>query len=222
MWDVHRPIEEACTLQLLNFKGIDPFAVNNVFWRSCSFVLGAVLQRALKSEIGLFLHSFPRPNVRSGSFTHDFTLNTENWKPSIQEMKTLGIEMMKFVRENHKIERLDVNHELALQMFKDNPFKREQLPSISNQNKGVITVYRVADHIDISRGPMIADTTFISKVNISAVHKISKDESNLYRIQGIALPTGFTLSAYAFNILKERAKKLVIFHFDFFLFHKFN
>lgn len=209
MWDIHRPLEESCTLQLLNFKSNDSYPVNNAFWRTCSFVLGGVLQKSLKDDLGLYLHSFPRPNVKSGSFTYDFALNAENWTPTNDELKSLGIEMLKFVRDNNVIERLDVNHDLALEMFKDNPFKREQLPSISNKNQGVITLYRVGEHIDISRGPMIASTNFIGRTRISAIHKISKEDSNLYRIQGIALPTGFTMSAYAFNILNIRAKKLV-------------
>lgn len=32
------------------------------FWRTCSFMLGAALQRAFKQEANLQLHSFPGPN----------------------------------------------------------------------------------------------------------------------------------------------------------------
>lgn len=208
---MHRPLEESCTLQLLNFRIQDPTAVNRAFWRSCSFVLGAVLQKIFKDNTGLFLHSFPRPSIRSGSFIHDFALDAKNWTPSTLELKTVSIEMMKFASENHKFERLNVSHEIALEMFKDNPFKREQLPNISNKNNGIVTVYRAGDHIDISGGPMIANTGFIARTRIAAVHKVSKDDDtcNLYRIQGVALPTGFRLSFYAFNVLGERAKKLV-------------
>lgn len=211
LWDIHRPLEESCTLQLLNFKILEPAAVNRAFWRSCSFVLGSVIQNIFKDEAGLFLHSFPRPNVKSGSYIHDFALNAKNWKPTTQELTTLGIQMKKFTTENHKFERLTVSHDVALEMFKENPFKREQLPNISNQNNGSVTLYRAGDHIDISGGPMIANTGFIHKTRIAAVHKVSRDEDtcNLYRIQGISLPIGFRLSFYAFNVLGERAKKLV-------------
>jgi large subunit ribosomal protein L39 len=213
LWDVHRPLEESCTLQLLNFKIQDPTAVNRAFWRSCSFVLGAVLQRVFKDDAGLFLHSFPRPSVRSGSFIHDFALDAKNWTPSVLELKTVSIEMAKFASNNYKFERLNVSHDIALEMFKDNPFKREQLPNISNKSNGTVTLYRAGDHIDISGGPMIANTGFIQKTRIAAVHKVSKEDDtcNLFRIQGIALPAGFRLSFYAFNVLGERAKKLVRF-----------
>ena len=212
---MHRPLDSSCTLQLLNFKTADPASVNRAFWRSCSFILGAVLQRIFKDDAGLFLHSFPKPNVRSGSFIHDFALNEKNWKPTVLELKTISIEMQKFAHENHKFERLTVNHDVAFEMFKDNPFKREQLPNISNSHNGQVTLYRASNHIDISGGPMIGNTSVFQRSRISAVHKVSREEDtcNLYRIQGIALPSGFNLSYYAMNLLADRAKKLVIYSF---------
>jgi large subunit ribosomal protein L39 len=211
LWDMHRPLEGSCTLQLLNFRMTDPSAVNRVFWRSCSFLLGAVMQRTFKETSELFLHSFPRPNVKSGSFVHDISLKESNWKPSESDFNTLKVEMIKLASEALKIERLDVSHEIAMEMFSDNPFKREQLPNISNQSNGVVTLYRAGDHIDISRGPMMANTSFIGTSKIAAAHKISNpgDPHNLYRVQGVALPAGFTLSAFAFDILADRASKLV-------------
>jgi large subunit ribosomal protein L39 len=189
----------------------DPQAVNRVFWRSCSFLLGAVMQKTFKEDSGLFLHSFPRPNVRSGSFTHDIALNEGNWRPSIDDLRTLASNMLKLGAAAKKFERLDVSHEIALEMFRDNPFKREQLPSISNSNEGIVTLYRVDDHIDISKGPMMSSSRFLSRCNIAAAHKISSssDPCNIYRVQGVALPTGFSMSSFAFGILADRAKKLV-------------
>lgn len=211
LWDMHRPLKESCTLQLLNLRMNEPQAVNRVFWRSCSFLLGAVMQRTFKESAGLFLHSFPAPNVRSGSFVHDIALNDSNWQPTDKDFHTLNVEFVKLAREDHKIERLEVSHDVALEIFRENPFKREQLPNISNQNDGVVTLYRVADHIDISKGPMIGSSSFVNFCKIASAHKVSgqDDACNLYRVQGVALPAGFTMSSFAFNILVERAKKLV-------------
>lgn len=169
------------------------------------------MQRTFKEESGLFLHSFPKPNVRSGSYVHDIALNDSNWQPQKSDLKTLGIEMYKIAAENKKIERLEVTHEIALEMFKDNPFKREQLPSISNKNNGIVTLYRVGDHIDISKGPMIASTGLLHKTQIVAAHKIStaEDSCNLYRVQGVSLPHGFVINKFAFDILADKARKLV-------------
>lgn len=211
LWDMHRPLQDSCTLQFLQFRMDDPSSVNKVFWRSCSFLLGAVMQRTFKEASGLFLHSFPRPSVRSGSFTHDIALNDSSWNPSKEDFFTLKVEMVKLASEAKKFERLEVSHDVALEMFRDNPFKREQLPNISNKNDGIVTLYRVGDHIDISKGPMIESTKFLSTCHIASVHKISnpEDSCNIYRVQGVALPSSITLNSFAYNVLVERAKKLV-------------
>jgi large subunit ribosomal protein L39 len=167
------------------------------------------MQKTFKAEAELQLHSFPYPSVRSGSFIHDICLKEPNWEPTEQELRTLGAEMIKLASRDVKLERLEVPHEVALEMFRDNPFKREQLPSISNQNKGIVTLYRVEDHIDISRGPMVGSTRYLSRAHISSVHKLTEGICNLYRVQGVSLPIGFSMNAFAFSILTERAKKLV-------------
>lgn len=210
-WDMHRPLKDSCTLQLLNCRGNDPYVVNRIFWRSCSFLLGAVMQRTFKESSGLFLHSFPAPIVRTGSFVHEIALNDSNWQPTQKDLHTLDVEMVKLASEAKRFERLDVSHDVALEIFRENPFKREQLPSISNKNEGIVTLYRVGDHIDISKGPMISSTSFLGRCKIASAHKIStsSESCNLYRVQGVALPSGFTMSSFAFNILIERAKKLV-------------
>jgi large subunit ribosomal protein L39 len=208
-WDMHRPLKESCTLELINFRNKETYDINRAFWRTCSFVVGGVLQKTFRREAGLHLHSFPRPHIESGSFTYDFALKDQNWHPTPNELRAFGVEMHKFAILNDKIERLEVQHDIAFEIFKDNPIKREQLPSISNANKGIITLYRAGDHIDISKGPMVASTRFINKVRIASIHRISNEGMELYRIQGVALPLGFTMSAYAFNIISDRAKKLV-------------
>lgn len=149
--------------------------------------------------------------MRSGSFVYDVCLKAPNWKPSEHDFRTLAAEMTKLSARDIKIERLEVPHEIALEMFKENPFKREQLPNISNKNNGNVIVYRVGDHIDISRGPMVGSTRYVHRTHISSAHKISseKDNCNMYRVQGVSLPYGFPISAFAFSILTERAKKLV-------------
>lgn len=119
--------------------------------------------------------------------------------------------MIRLAGRNIPFERLEVNPELALEIFSSSKYKTEQIPSIAQQNNGQIILYRVGKHIDISRGPMIASTSFLGKCTIAAVHKIADEDNDfaLYRVQGVALPTGFVLNHVAFGILEERAKKMV-------------
>ncbi|XP_034659499.1 39S ribosomal protein L39, mitochondrial [Drosophila subobscura] len=209
-WDMHRPLQESCTLQLLNFNVSEPHVVNKAFWRTCSFMLGAALTRAFKTEANLQLHSFPGPNIKSGSFIHDIVLETQNWQPSKSEMRAISAEMIRLAAQDLRIERLDVQQEIAQEIFKDSKYKSEQLPSIAQQNNGRVSLYRLGDHIDISRGPMVASTHFLGKCTVSAAHKLADEGSAgaFYRIQGVALPCGFKLSHVAYGLLEERSQKL--------------
>lgn len=210
-WDMRRPLEDSCTLQLLNFTSPEPHLLNKAFWRTCSFLLGAVLQKSFKHEAGLFLHSFPKPSIKTGSFVHDIALSKDGWNPSIQELRALSIEMIKLSQQEFPIERLDVNSDVAQEMFSSNPYKREQIPSIASQNNGSITVYRVGEHVDISKGPMVSSTRLVGKCTIAAIHGVprtSTDKLSLYRVQGVALPLGLNLNHFAFGILEDRARKL--------------
>ena len=65
LWDMHRPLENDGTIvKLLHFHDKDPFQVNKVFWRSCSFLLGMACQSVFGEHVPLQLHSFPAPNSK--------------------------------------------------------------------------------------------------------------------------------------------------------------
>lgn len=211
-WDMHRPLTESCTLEFQNFSVQDPLHVNKAFWRTCSLLLGVCASNAFKDTVPVILYSFPHPSIRSGSFTYDVDLpSLPDWQPTNQELYTLSAEYIKIIRQNLPLERLEISEELAKEMFIENPHKTNQIPSIANKNQGKITVYRVGTHVDISKGPLISNTSLIGRVAIPAVHKITDvEDSNvkhLYRFQGVALPTGVRLNHFAFDILVDRAKK---------------
>jgi large subunit ribosomal protein L39 len=62
LWDMNRPLEADCRLQLLHFREPDPYHVNKSFWRSCSMLLGALAENVFKEDVHVELHSFPSPN----------------------------------------------------------------------------------------------------------------------------------------------------------------
>jgi len=94
--------------------------------------------------------------------------------------------------------------------FQDNPFKSQQIPNIiKDSDKNKITLYRMGDHVDISRGPMVGNSGLIGRVSVSAIHRLTDGPvDDLYRFQGIALPKGILLNYFAYGILEKRAKKL--------------
>lgn len=142
---------------------------------------------------------------------HDIVLGAQNWVPNKAEMRAISAEMVKLAAQDLHIERLEVNLDLATEIFKDSHYKSEQLPSIAQQNQSRVTLYRLGDHIDISRGPMVGSTRFLGKCTIAAAHKLSNEgpDNAFYRLQGVALPVGFSLNHFAYGLLEQRAQKLV-------------
>ncbi|KAJ9585962.1 hypothetical protein L9F63_020394, partial [Diploptera punctata] len=190
LWDMHRPLKANCQLQLLNFKIAEPHHVNKAFWRSCSILLGAMVENTFKDDVSVKLHSFPSPNVKTGSFVYDVEISLNNWQPSQDELRIMSSQMVSFCHKKHRFQRLEVSTDLALEIFEDNKYKTEQIPFIASQisdGKSVV-LYRVGDHIDISRGPMIGDTGMLGRCTVTAVHQIETDYGVLYRFQGVALP----------------------------------
>lgn len=65
VWDMHRPLPSDCTLKLLNMKPDNQQhanLVNKTFWRSCSFILGNVIEDSFNDDVAVTLHSFPPAN----------------------------------------------------------------------------------------------------------------------------------------------------------------
>ncbi|CAG9131179.1 unnamed protein product [Plutella xylostella] len=213
-WDMHRPLTDNCTLELQNFSSVSPQQVNKAFWRSCSLALGACAAAAFREHVPVLLHSFPGPDIRSGSFTYDVALpSLPDWRPTELELRALSAEFVKLARRGSLFERLEVGRELALEMFVENEYKTQQIPSIA-RDSGKVTLYRIDKHVDISRGPMISNTSQIGRVTIASVHKLtgsspdSAEAKQLYRFQGVALPAGVHINHFAYSILEQRARKL--------------
>jgi len=210
LWDMHRPLEEDCTINLLHFHQKDPFHVNRAFWRSCSFMLSAAIDMAFKDDILVELHSFPAPNVSSGSFVADADLKcNHDWTPTKQELQVFSSLMHKLAEEDHKFERLVVSSDLALKMFQGNQYKSKQIPSIAENYNDKITLYKIGDYVDISGGPMIGRTGLLGRrCSITAAHHVSHDGTLMYRFQGVALPKDVHLNHVAFSILEDRASNI--------------
>ncbi|KAG1681234.1 39S ribosomal protein L39, mitochondrial [Nymphon striatum] len=189
-WDMHRPIEEDCELQLLHFREIDPTVANKTFWRSCSLLLGMVAEKLFKDQYFVEPHSWPAVNVRSGSFVYDIDLHMGEWKPRQDELRAMTLLMRKITYQDLVIERLDIDSALALELFQDNKYKCRQIPQICEKtDSSSVTVYRVGkEYYDISKGPMMANTNQIGNCAIASVHLHQREDVLLHRFQGIAVP----------------------------------
>ncbi|XP_074094059.1 mitochondrial ribosomal protein L39 [Cotesia typhae] len=207
-WDMHRPLSGPCELKLSTMKTPLVPAVNNAFWRTCSFMLGAVIDNAFNDEVTCHLHSFTAPIIKSGSFIYDAQLDLPNWTPTASEMRVLSSEFTKLIQQELPIDRLEVNEALALEMFQDNPFKSKQIPDIAEKSNQKVTLYRMGQHVDISKGPMVANSSIVGRFTMTAIHKIQKEGLDMFRFQGIALPKGFLVNHVVYGLLEKRAQKL--------------
>ncbi|KAL8592949.1 hypothetical protein ACOMHN_050776 [Nucella lapillus] len=211
-WDMHRPLTDSCQLQFLHFEDLDPTWANEAFWRTCSFILGYVLETAFKDEHYVELCSFPKPNVRSGSFVYDADLKLGDWKPSAWELNVLGRTGYKLFFKDYPFERLEIDKSLARKMFEENRFKSAQIPAMAEKSEtgSKVTVYRMGDHVDITAGPLVANTNQLGRFSVTAFHNIhSSTYGPLTRVQGVALPVQLNMHYWTYdNILGKRAQKL--------------
>ena len=72
--------------------------------------------------------------MRSGSFVYDVQLPLEAWRPTDQELRVLSGMMRRLAQSALPLRRLEVPLPVALEMFRDNEFKRSQAPSIARQS----------------------------------------------------------------------------------------
>jgi large subunit ribosomal protein L39 len=75
IWDMNRPLERDCTLKFLHFMEEKCEEQNRAYWRTCSFIIGYLIQTAFKSNYNVELCSFPPPQFEYGSFVYDAKLN---------------------------------------------------------------------------------------------------------------------------------------------------
>lgn len=77
--------------------------------------------------------------------------NLPEWSPTENELRILSASMVKFAQKSYKFDRLAVSEELALDIFQENKFKKEQVPNIAQQSIGKNCIInlnnRFCDHI---------------------------------------------------------------------------
>ncbi|XP_064466685.1 large ribosomal subunit protein mL39-like [Ornithodoros turicata] len=208
--DIHRPLTGDCELSFKFYKDEDPYLPNKAFWRTGSFVIGYLAERAFKDQFCVQLHSWPQPQVKSGSFVYDIDLGIENWEPRVDELDVLTFMGRKLTNQSHCFECIDVDASVALKIFEDNRYKVEQIPRIAaaTSSGSTVTLYRLLDHVDISHGPMVGCLNHLYNFKVVAVHPIETSVGLMYRFQGLAIPKDFTISSFALSVICERARRM--------------
>lgn len=74
--------------------------------------------------------------VRSGSFVYDMQLSLDEWAPTKDELRILSAEFVKICRQHLPFHRLEVQADVAEEIFSYNRFKSSQIPDIAMSSPG--------------------------------------------------------------------------------------
>ena len=178
LWDLCRPFEGDCKLEILTFSDDE---AKMVLWHSSAHILGQAMEREFGAKLTI------GPPIEGGyyydSFVGDKVCTEKEWYPKL-EKKTKEI-----TKEKQKFERLLVSKDDLLDLFADNPFKlaiiKTKIPDGSAS-----TVYRNGNFIDLCMGPH-APSTELSKASTISKHSATywcgkETADTLQRVYGVA------------------------------------
>ncbi|KAF0981384.1 hypothetical protein FDP41_012494 [Naegleria fowleri] len=180
LWDMGRPLEGDCTLELLKW---DAPEAKEVFWHSSSHVMGEALEDVFKCYL------CKGPPLEDGGFYYEAYMGdkvvSESDYDKVKEAVT------KIVNEKQPFERLLVTKEEALQLFADNKFKVEIL-SEKVKDGDYCSVYRCGRLIDPCKGPHLLHTgkvtTFEVTKNSSSYWRADASKETLQRVYAMSFP----------------------------------
>uniref|UniRef100_A0A7N8XEJ1 threonine--tRNA ligase n=1 Tax=Mastacembelus armatus TaxID=205130 RepID=A0A7N8XEJ1_9TELE len=179
VWDLDRPLEDDCSLELLKF---DDEEAQAVYWHSSAHILGEAMEKVYG---GCLCYG---PPIENGFYYDMFLENNEG--VSSNDFPCLENLCKKIIKEKQPFERLEIKKETLLEMFKYNKFKCRILNE--KVTTPTTTVYRCGPLIDLCRGPHVRHT---GKIKALKIHKNSStywegkaDMETLQRIYGISFP----------------------------------
>ncbi|KAK9886632.1 hypothetical protein WA026_017555 [Henosepilachna vigintioctopunctata] len=196
LWDLDRPLEGDCKLELLKFS--DPEA-QAVFWHSSAHILGEALERIYG---GCLCYG---PPIENGFYYDMFLDNKSVVAGDFPVVENL---MKNIVKEKQPFERLEMTKADLLEMFKYNPFKVRILQE--KVDTPTTTVYRCGPLIDLCRGPHVKHTGKIKALkvtkNSSTYWEGKCDAESLQRVYGISFPDAKLLKEWE-KLMEEAAKR---------------
>ncbi|CAD8053215.1 unnamed protein product [Paramecium primaurelia] len=197
IWDLTRPLEGDCSLELLSF---DDKNGQEVFWHSSAHILGS----ALEEIYGCHLCIGP---AIEGGFFYDCYLG--DIKVTQNDYVKIEKAAQDLVSAKQEFQRVILTKEECLEIFGSNPFKR-QLITNKIPDGSLTTAYRCGNLIDLCTGPHLPNTSYVKAFQItknSAAYWLGKNTNDdLQRVYGISFPNKKLLDEYV-KIQKELAQR---------------
>jgi len=188
LWDLVRPLEGSCELELLDF---DDEQGRAVFWHSSAHVLGECL------ECGYGCHLTVGPPIATGFFydaymgeraVHDeMRRDLEAKANQVCTVKQAGQQ-----QPGQAFERLVISKQEALELFAANPFKMAMI-SAKIPDGAFTTAYRCGPMVDLCMGPHIPNTRAIQGFAVTSCSQANfggdVNNDSLQRVYGVSFPT---------------------------------
>ncbi|KAI1382853.1 threonyl-tRNA synthetase [Hypoxylon trugodes] len=198
LWDLDRPLEQSCKLELLTF---DDEQGKQVFWHSSAHVLGEACERRFGCSLCI------GPPIDDG-FYYEMAL-PDNAPVLQSDWTPLERIVTDIVKDRQRFERLEMTKEELLDMFSYNKYK-QHIISTKIPDGTSTTVYRNGPLIDLCRGPHVPDTGRIEAFSImknSASYWLgSQENDSLQRIYGVSFPDKKKMAEHK-KFLEEAAKR---------------
>ncbi|EGG04898.1 uncharacterized protein MELLADRAFT_37217, partial [Melampsora larici-populina 98AG31] len=200
LWDLLRPLEQSCSMRLLDFESEEG---KRVFWHSSAHVLGEAAERHYGCHLCI------GPPTDDGFF-YEMGMGVSGDR-SVQNADYHPLEKVaeSAIKEKQRFERLVISKKSLLEMFAYNKYKTHIINSKIPDGTST-TVYRCGPMIDLCVGPHIPNTGYIKSFSIlkNSASYFLGDSANdsLQRIYGISFPDKKAMAEYK-KFLEEAAKR---------------
>ena len=195
--DLRYKVEENCNVEILTFD--NSLDGKKAYWHTTSHIMAQAVKRLFK-DVKLAIG----PSIDEG-FYYDFDIE----KPFSEEDKLkIEEEMKKIIKEDLKIERFSLPKKEALELMKDEPYKKELIEELPEGEE--ISFYKQGEFTDLCAGPHLESTGKVKTIKIlsssGAYWRGSEKNKMLQRIYAISFPKQSELDEYL-NLLEEAKKR---------------
>ncbi|MBQ9943380.1 MAG: threonine--tRNA ligase [Clostridia bacterium] len=188
IWELVKPINEDCTLEILTFEDDD---AKKVLRHTASHVLAQAVKK-LRPDAKLAIG----PAIDNG-FYYDFDVD-EPFTPDF--LAAVEKEMKNIIKKNDRLERFELPRAeaIALMEEKGEPYKVELIQDLPED--AVISFYKQGDFTDLCAGPHLPSTGKVKAYKLTSIAgaywRGSEKNKMLQRIYGTAFFSKEDLDAY--------------------------
>ena len=194
LFDLYTPIKESGEFVIITSKSEEAKDILN---HSAAHLMAeaiSLLYKGVKFGVG--------PAIEEG-FYYDVDFNGYVLKE--EDLVKIEAKMKELSKKNEYIVRKNVSKEEALEIFKNDEYKKELI----NELEGNISIYKQGEYVDLCRGPHVPSTGFIKYFHLDniagAYWRGDSKNKQLTRIYGVASFSKEELEHILF--IREEAKK---------------